>query len=148
MRNLIITIVMACASLGLLAGVIAPAASAAPARPAASALAAKPALTPAQRAALQKWVSKAEQVLSLEYEFQALLREVKSYLTKAEYAFDNTWIGEEITALKADIAEANAEIKDGIITAPSLPNLKLPPPTQANPKGGGCTAPPPFVCIT
>jgi len=148
MKRAILSITIAVASLGLLAGAAAPAASASVARPAAVSAVAAPALTPAQRAALQAWVNKAEQVLNIEYEFQQLVREFKAYLTQAQYNFDNTWIGQEIAALQSDIREAQAEIKAGVITAPQLPNLKLPPPTQSNPKGGGCTAPAPFVCIT
>lgn len=149
MKRIIYLGIALAASLGLMAGVIAPAANASVARPSlavASAQADKPALTLAQREALEKWLTEARIVLSLAQQFRTLLLDFWNSIKPSERNNDLVWLNEEIAALKADIEEVQAELNAGVITAPSPP--ALPPPTPANPGGGRCIAPPPFVCIT
>jgi hypothetical protein len=149
MKRIIYLGIALAASSGLMAGIIAPAASASAARPSAAVVgvqADKPALTPAQHAALQKWLTEAQIVLQLAQQFKTLLINFGNSIKESERNNDLVWLSEEIAALKADIREVQAELRAGVITVPSTP--ALPPPTSVNPGGGGCIAPPPFVCIT
>jgi len=148
MKRYVYLAVALLASLGLLAGVIAPAATASTARPAvatASAQVAKPALTPQQRAYLQWWLNEAQIVYQIALATWTLLVDWWNYIKPSERNNDWVWLNDEIAALKADIAEVKGELAAGVITMPT-PNL--PPPTPVNKSGGGCIAPPPFVCIT
>jgi hypothetical protein len=145
MKRYIYLAIVLLTSLGLLAGVTAPAATASSARPAvatASAQVANPAPTPDQ---LQYWLDEAQIVLQIAQATKTLLLDWWNYIQPSERNNDLVWLNDEIAALQADIAEVQGELNAGVITMPSLPTL--PPQTPVS-GGGGCIAPPPFACIT